>query len=156
MGFLGWVEACQLVRQQGRGVGKQGGQVRQRNKMWKGAEAQKPQTVKEPGQSSVLRHGQRQAGKDLVYDAKGKAANSSYFSGRLDNQVRILEGWFWQQCREWIWGEQVQRHACPREGFLKSSSEMLGALIRKHLQKGEKMADFIGTLEEKQVVLGDW
>lgn len=54
-------------------MGKQGGQVRLRNKMQKGAEAQNPWSVKESGQerslfllSVVLRHGQRQAAKGLV------------------------------------------------------------------------------------------
>ena len=75
MKVLKWVfwDKQKLTRRQGREVGKQGGQVRLRNKMQKGAEAQNPWSVKESGQerslfllSAVLRHGQRLAAKGLV------------------------------------------------------------------------------------------
>lgn len=45
------------------------------------------------------------------------------------------------------------RGTSPGGGFLKSPTEMTGALVRKHLQKGEERADFKDALEEKWAVL---
>lgn len=40
----------------------------------------------------------------------------------------------------------------PRTRFHQSPTATTGALIRKHLKKGEERADFKDTLEEKQAV----
>lgn len=43
----------------------------------------------------------------------------------------------------------------PRTRLHQSPTEMTGALIGKHLQKGEERADFRDTWEEKQAAFDD-